>query len=63
MYQDSGDDIININCINKCLYQTNGKCTLTYLPKINYFNISEQQNNCPYKKAMISTKLTENNEN
>lgn len=51
---------ININCISNCKYQSNGKCTLRNLPKLNYLNISKQQNNCPYMDSFVEFQTEEN---
>lgn len=38
---------MNINCINDCVYQFDGKCTLTK-PTKKQLNINFNNNTCPY---------------
>lgn len=39
---------MNINCIHKCKYQAEGKCTLTKLPQdYRLYNLGKKSD-CPY---------------
>ncbi len=39
---------MDINCINKCVYQQEGKCTLSRLSHENSFTNAASSSDCPY---------------
>lgn len=39
---------MNINCINKCKYQKEGKCTLDCLPNDYHLYRINKKSDCPY---------------